>query len=72
MGRARRLPGVPPDGRWIVFSSDRGATAEQLRRNRAGEGWYGASLYLMRPDGSGAHRTLDAGGNTLAVTSWVR
>jgi Tol biopolymer transport system component len=68
------LDGFPvwsPDGRWIVFCSDRSATAEELRHNRAGESWFGASLFLMRPDGTGAHRIVDAQGKTICATSWV-
>jgi TolB protein len=66
------FPVWSPDGRWILFSSDRGATAEQLRTNRAGEGWFGASLYLMRPDGSELRLIVDAGEDSLLATSWVR
>jgi Tol biopolymer transport system component len=66
------FPVWSPDGRWIVFCSDRDAIAEEVRQNRAGESWFGASLYLMRPDGSGVHRIVDAQETTICATSWVR
>lgn len=65
------FPVWSPDGRWIAFSSDRSATADQLRLNRAGEGWFGASLHLMRPDGSGPYLVLEAGEASLLPTSWI-
>ncbi|MGH2674483.1 MAG: hypothetical protein ACRDKA_03540 [Actinomycetota bacterium] len=65
------FPTWSPDGERILFSSDRGASEEQLRRNRAGEGWFGASLYVMRPDGSELRLVLEAGEATLLPTSWV-
>ncbi len=65
------FPVWSPDGRWILFSSDRAATPDQLRSNRAGEGWFGASLHLMRPDGSAPHLVLAAGEASLLPTSWA-
>jgi Tol biopolymer transport system component len=65
------FPVWSPDGAWIMFSSDRSASVDQLDRNRRGEGWFGASLYLMRPDGSGDRLVIPADEATLLPSSWV-
>ena len=47
-------------GRWIAFTSDRDATAEQRASNRSGEASFtGISLYAMHPDGTGVTRLLE-------------
>jgi Tol biopolymer transport system component len=65
------FPVWSPDGSRILFSSDRGASGDQLERNRAGEGWFGASLYVMGSDGSEPEALLSAGDAALLPTSWV-
>jgi Tol biopolymer transport system component len=55
------VPVWSPDGRWIVFWSDRHATAEQRASNRTGEALFtGLSLYAMRADGSEVTRLLES------------
>ena len=46
------MPVWSPDGEWIAFSSDRGATPDQRAAIRTGSGNAGLAIFAMRSDGT--------------------
>lgn len=66
------LPVWSPDGAWLAFTSDRGATLEQQVANRSGDDVTGFTLYVMRPDGSDVRPLVEEDGALLYPTSWTR
>jgi Tol biopolymer transport system component len=64
------FPVWSPDGAWIAFASDREASPAQQEANRSGDAIFsGVSLYVMRPDGTGVTRILEA--DAALPLSWV-
>lgn len=55
------LPVWSPDGAWIAFASDRGESPAA-----------GASIFIMRTDGSQVRRLVRAGADSGYPTSWTR
>ena len=66
------LPVWSPDGAWIAFTSDRGATPEQQAANRSGGDVTGFALYVMRPDGSEVAFSRRRTTPCCIATSWTR
>jgi len=63
-----------PDGQWIAFSSDRGASAAQQRDNadNTSGGFNGVGLFLMRADGTDVTPLFTAGDDVLiAPMDWT-
>ena len=65
------FPAWSPDGAWIAFASDRGATAEQQEGNRGVEPFSGVSVYAMRPDGSDVRLLADGGEIAFLPSAWT-